>query len=246
MPFGLEVAAARRSWSGASTGWSLVAERRRPGRQGCGGVPRGAGAALLLVVAGFLWLALWRERWRLAGLVPIARRRADRALRAAAGHPRRRRAARPSPCAAPTGATRSSAARAPSFEVENWLRADADPRDRRRRTSRAGVACDALGCVAQLGRRRDGRAGPDAATPSPRIAGWRRVVVSPLTRAARLRGDGDWSSTATRWRAAAPTRSTAAGAPATEPTALPDRDRLSAGARAGRSCRRRGGVSSGG
>ena len=42
------------------------------------------------MVAGFLWLALWRERWRLAGVVPIVARAAARAARAAAGHPRRR------------------------------------------------------------------------------------------------------------------------------------------------------------
>ena len=40
---------------------------------------------------GFLWLALWRERWRLAGIVPIVARAADRDARAAAGSHRRRR-----------------------------------------------------------------------------------------------------------------------------------------------------------
>ena len=40
-----------------------------------GGVGRHPGRAgqsrSCLVVAGFLWLALWGERWRLAGLVPM-------------------------------------------------------------------------------------------------------------------------------------------------------------------------------
>jgi competence protein ComEC len=38
-----------------------------------------------------------------------------------------------------------------SFEVENWLRADADTRRPTDKDLGAGVLCDGLGCVAKLG-----------------------------------------------------------------------------------------------
>jgi competence protein ComEC len=38
-----------------------------------------------------------------------------------------------------------------SFEIENWLRADADTRRPTAKELSAGVLCDALGCIAKLG-----------------------------------------------------------------------------------------------
>ena len=71
MPFGLEQLPL------TVMGWGLdwvvaVARTAAEWSAGWGGVPMAPVSALLLVVAGFLWLALWREPWRLAGLVPIA------------------------------------------------------------------------------------------------------------------------------------------------------------------------------
>ena len=48
-----------------------VAGKTAEWSEGLGGMRMPPQSALLLFVAGFLWLALWRERWRLAGLVPI-------------------------------------------------------------------------------------------------------------------------------------------------------------------------------
>ncbi len=95
--------------------------------EGWGGVPAVPASALLLVVAGFLWLALWRERWRLAGLVPILL-----AIPLALSAPR------PDILIDADGravAVRGADGRysivnpkADRFAVEYWLRADADPR----------------------------------------------------------------------------------------------------------------------
>jgi competence protein ComEC len=41
--------------------------------------------------------------------------------------------------------------RGASFDVENWLRADADPRQPNAPSLDAGTICDALGCIAPLG-----------------------------------------------------------------------------------------------
>src|SRR5690606_11961535 len=107
-------------------------------------------AALLLFVGGFVWLALWRERWRLAGLLPmvaggvlaflpaqpdllVSADGRQLALRGADGH------------------YQIVAARQDRFTTGIWLRADGDPRE-------AGAirpdGCDTSGCI---GRMKDGR-----------------------------------------------------------------------------------------
>ena len=168
-------------------------------------------AALLLVVAGFLWLALWRERWRL--------RRAS--CRSLAAMPLALAAPRPDilvDAAANAVAVRGADGRlqivggkGASFEVENWLRADADPRDADDASDLA-TASPAIRSAASrsLGRRRRGRRWSSAATPSPRIAGsprWssrRFDARRRLRRERRLVIDRDRAR-----RASAPTRSTA-------------------------------------
>jgi competence protein ComEC len=106
---------------------------------------------LLLFVAGFLWLILWRERWRLLGLAPML-----------VAIPAAMLAPRPDILVderGTTAAVRGADGRlaiingkSATFEVENWLRADADPRAAKAQDLAAGVACDGLGCVAPLGR----------------------------------------------------------------------------------------------
>ena len=71
MPFGLEVVPL------TIMKWGLVwmvevAEKTAAWSAGLGGVPMPPVAALLLMIAGLLWLALWRQSWRFAGVVPIA------------------------------------------------------------------------------------------------------------------------------------------------------------------------------
>ncbi|MEX0852888.1 MAG: ComEC/Rec2 family competence protein, partial [Bauldia sp.] len=70
MPFGLEALPLWLMERGLA--WvGLVAEWTAAWSAGYGNVAMAPKAALLFVAAGFLWLTLWGERWRLAGLVPI-------------------------------------------------------------------------------------------------------------------------------------------------------------------------------
>ena len=107
-------------------------------------------AALLMLSAGFLWLALWRERWRLLGIAPmvlavpvamlapqpdivIDRTGAAMAVRGA------------------DGAYRILGGKGAGYAIETWLRADGDMRDPKDKSLRDGVACDSLGCTAEIG-----------------------------------------------------------------------------------------------
>ena len=84
MPFGLEALPLTAMRWGLD--WmAAVAGQTAAWSAGLGGVAAMPAAALLLIAGGFLWLALWRERWRLAGLVPMAAGRAGRGRGAAAG-----------------------------------------------------------------------------------------------------------------------------------------------------------------
>ncbi len=108
-------------------------------------VPEAPLAALLLVVFGALWLSLWRERWRFAGLVPIVlgfalwngapradvlidRDTALFAVRSAQGD-------------------LAFTAPRPSYTAEQWLRHDADARSAREAASSEHMNCDGGGCV---------------------------------------------------------------------------------------------------
>ena len=145
MPFGLEQLPL------TAMGWGLdwvvaVARTAAEWSAGWGGVPMAPVSALLLVVAGFLWLALWRETWRLAGLVPIA-----------AAVPILLLTPRPDILVDESGLTaavrgadglyRIINTKEDRFAVETWLRADADPRPVTDALSE-GVRCDPIGCVA--------------------------------------------------------------------------------------------------
>jgi len=146
MPFGLEQLPL------TVMGWGLdwvvsVARTTADWSAGWGGVPMAPVSALLLVAAGFLWLALWREPWRLAGLVPIA-----------AAVPIFFLTPRPDILVDESGLTaavrdadgryRIINARENRFAVETWLRADADPRPLTDALAE-GVRCDPIGCVAE-------------------------------------------------------------------------------------------------
>ncbi len=149
MPFGLEILPL------AVMRWGLdwvvfVATTIAAWSAGHGGVAAVSAVALLLAVAGFLWLVLWRERWRLAGLVPMAL-----VLPIAVA------ASRPDVVVAETGtvaAVRGDdgryvilGGRGAAFEIAYWLTADADPRPPDAPDLTDGVACDPLGCIGTLG-----------------------------------------------------------------------------------------------
>ena len=139
-------------------GWGIewmvmVGETTARWSHGWGGVPAVPPLALLLVVAGFLWLGLWRERWRFLGIVPIL-----------LAVPVALTAAHPDILVEPGGRTAAVRAadghyrilnlRQNRFAAEYWLRADADPRGLDDDSVTDGVACDPAGCVARLA---DGR-----------------------------------------------------------------------------------------
>jgi competence protein ComEC len=148
MPFGLEVLPlTAMKWGLSWMGW--VAEATAAWSTGYGSLPKAPAAALALVVAGFLWLVLWRERWRLAGLAPMV-----------LALPLALMAARPDILVDEGGsvaAVRGESGRlailngkGADFEVEYWLRADADARATDDPGLTEGVSCDPLGCVARL------------------------------------------------------------------------------------------------
>jgi competence protein ComEC len=151
MPFGLE------SLPLGVMGWGIdwmtfVARKMTEWSEGLDGVPMIPTLALLLFVAGFLWLMLWQERWRLAGLAPmllalpvalsgsmpdvlVAADGKSAAVRGADGHYR-------------------ILGKGDNFITATWLRADADTRETGDPALKEGVRCDSLGCVTRLG---DGR-----------------------------------------------------------------------------------------
>ena len=148
MPLGLEYPPlAAMNWG---LGWIVgVAEWTSKLTGTAGGIRMVPALALVLVVGGFLWLALWRQAWRLFGLVPIALAVPIAVL-----------APRPDILVSPSGTAaairgddgRLSVVAGPGsrFAIENWLRADADPRDADTASLSNGVACDPLGCIARI------------------------------------------------------------------------------------------------
>lgn len=108
-------------------------------------VPEAPLGALMLVVFGALWLSLWRERWRLAGLAPIA---LGFMLWGSAPRPDvlidRDAALFAARSADGTLALTSSR---PSYTAEQWLRLEADGRRPRDAASSDYMNCDAGGCV---------------------------------------------------------------------------------------------------
>jgi competence protein ComEC len=134
--------------------------------------------SLLLVVGGFLWLVLWRERWRLLGVVPMLLAvpvaisahspdiliNADGTAVAVRG---------------PGGRYSIAGGKGEIFAVENWLRADGDPRKPDSADLAEGVLCDVVGCILRTA---DGKAlalvrEPDAFAEDCRLAA---IVVSRL------------------------------------------------------------------
>jgi competence protein ComEC len=148
MPFGLE--SLPLSLMSYGLDWmKLVAEKTAEWSAGLGGVRMPPASALILAVAGFLWLALWQERWRLAGLAPLVV-----ALPLALSAPSPDIVVDAGGAAAAIrgfdGRYQIVAGKNARFAVENWLRADADPRDAKAPDLEKGVGCDALGCIARL------------------------------------------------------------------------------------------------
>lgn len=113
-----------------------------------GRVPAIPTLAFALVMAGGLWLTLWRTRWRLYGLLPIA---AGIVLAPTATRPDVLvgRNAELVAVRMPSGILSASTPRS-SFELARWLEHDGD----RRSVAEAGKAqawrCDEVGCTARV------------------------------------------------------------------------------------------------
>lgn len=145
MPFGLEQLPL--SITSAGLNYIIgVAEKVTEWTGSSGLVPTAPGAALVFIAVGLLWLCLWRLRWRLLGVPLIA-----------VGVAAAMNAIRPDILVDDLGDV--VAVRGPaggyqiigsprSFEAENWLRADADPRSTGLTDA---VTCDPLGCTAPIG-----------------------------------------------------------------------------------------------
>ena len=144
MPFGLDGPALWAMGKGVEAMLAIAHEVA-----GWGGadrlIPEASLSALLLVVFGALWLCLWRERWRFAGLVPIVLGFAmwndvsrpdvlvdrDAALFAVRDG----------------GGELALTASRPSYTAAQWLRHDADARQPGEAARSEHMNCDPGGCV---------------------------------------------------------------------------------------------------
>ncbi|HVY18477.1 MAG TPA: ComEC/Rec2 family competence protein [Bauldia sp.] len=152
MPFGLEsLALGAMRWG---LEWMLlVADKTAAWSAGLGNVKAMPALALLLMTGGFLWLTLWRRRWRLAGIVPILA-----ALPIAAFAPRPDVIVADDAAAVAVrgadGRLSVLGGKGAAFDVETWLRADGDGRPADSPDIGNGVTCDPVGCLGHLA---DGR-----------------------------------------------------------------------------------------
>jgi competence protein ComEC len=150
MPLGLEVLPLTvMDWGLA---WMIaVAEWTADWSGGAGGVRMMPSLSLALIVGGFLWLTLWRERWRFLGFLPVL-----------VAIPLALAAPRPDILVAEDGTTVAVrgadgqlsiiGGKGERFTVENWLRADVDPRTADAADLTDGIRCDPIGCVGKAGR----------------------------------------------------------------------------------------------
>jgi competence protein ComEC len=130
--------------------WCAYAVAALPGAVGA--VPAMREAAFVLMLMGGLWLTLWRTRWRLLGLLPIALGLAVAPLREA---PDLLIGRDGTLVAVRQGAQGLSAmaGKGGMFELGRWLEHDGDKRSPETAAAAQGFRCDAAGCVAEAGRR---------------------------------------------------------------------------------------------
>lgn len=114
-------------------------------------VPAWPDIAFLLVVAGGLWIALWRKRWRWLGLAPVL---AGLAVAAFTKPPDVLVVRDARTVAVRLADGRLHFLRPPKddYAAESWLKRDGDTRlpDDAVAAARNGVRCDSYGCVAHL------------------------------------------------------------------------------------------------
>ncbi|WEK48813.1 MAG: ComEC/Rec2 family competence protein [Candidatus Kaistia colombiensis] len=148
MPFGLEALPLAVVHWGINGMLGVSATVARWSGQSGGAAMPGV-AALLLFVAGFVWLALWRERWRLLGIAPML---AGIALALSPARPELLVSAdgRQLAIRGADGTYRILARKQDRFVTDIWLRSDGDERDAKEASVAQAVGCDAAGCVGKL------------------------------------------------------------------------------------------------
>jgi competence protein ComEC len=110
-------------------------------------IPKISDASFTLMIAGGLWLTLWKTRWRALGLIAIG----GGVLIAGGGARPDILAGRDGDLIAVRGADGSFAAsgpRAGSFELTRWLESDGDSRRPAEVLRNKGFDCDGAGCTA--------------------------------------------------------------------------------------------------
>ncbi|MCX5514574.1 ComEC/Rec2 family competence protein [Kaistia algarum] len=148
MPFGFEAPFLWVMGVGID-GMSDVARTVSDWSEGTGSAAMPSAASLLVFMAGFLWLALMRERWRLAGLVPML------VGGALALYPHRSDIiiapdGRQVAIRTGNGSYQILARKIDPFIAGIWLRADGDSREAKDPALMAATRCDASGCVAPM------------------------------------------------------------------------------------------------
>jgi competence protein ComEC len=148
LPFGLEAAPLWAMGLGIDAMvWCAQAVAALPGA--VGRVPAIPTQAFLLMLAGGLWCALWKTRWRLLGVVPIV---AGLVLMPTGRRPDvlvGREAALVAVRAA-DGRLSAVAGRGSTFELARWLEHDGDSRSPAEAASAAAFRCDAQLCAARV------------------------------------------------------------------------------------------------
>ena len=114
-----------------------------------GGAAMPSAAALLIFVAGFIWMALWRERWRLLGIIPML---LGVALALLPARPTILVSAdgRQLALRGEDGNYRIVAAKPDRFVTDIWLRSDGDGRDAKETGVVQAGGCDGSGCIGAL------------------------------------------------------------------------------------------------
>lgn len=109
-------------------------------------VGRVPGIAIFLIAAGMLWLALWHSKLRLAGIPLLA---AGALATQFAGKPDMLIASDGGLAAIrdQNGQLQLATKTRRRFVVENWLRADGDPREAKDPSLTENARCDPLGCI---------------------------------------------------------------------------------------------------
>ena len=148
MPFGLEGPPLGVADFGISY-ITRVADNVAAWTGSAGLVPTAPVASLLLVSLGLVWLCLWRQRWRLAGLPIIG---LGLVVAAFGPHPDLLVTEEGETIAVRGADGRYHVAGASAaFEIDTWLRADADPRAANDPSLEEGTFCDPYGCTALVG-----------------------------------------------------------------------------------------------